>query len=326
MLMSVSTGFEAGRWSAKEEEAALGAIRKSVDEQATLRAKETEEARAAWAAKEETEKAIAAARAAKKAESEQPKNDPTDLESETCRKVISEAIETVGPSSDWYQWARDEGMYISRDEFLQRVDAREDPLVIDVRDDDAAGGQIRLAVNLPDGTFNSASVVAVLRHVQSIAATRAFEACCMDPSDLEKANARTSGPVVVVLHCMESARRAPRCARRLSCAVTALRQLRGVSMGPTIEIRVLEGGFDQYCRRYWKDPYRVVGYDDEYWGYREMDGTQMLIDDEPAHKLYTRPADLPDTALSEAGQRAAGAAFVAAGAAAAGGSSSGPTQ
>ena len=69
--------------------------------------------------------------------------------------------------------------------------------------------------------------------------------------------------------CRESARRGPRCARRFVLAIEALR--RTSMQVPALRVAVLRGGFDQWVRRFWKNPMLVQGYDDEYWGYAELE-------------------------------------------------------
>ena len=71
---------------------------------------------------------------------------------------------------------------------------------------------------------------------------------------------------------------------------------------------MLEGGFDGWCRRYYRDPERVADYDDDYWLFEEMEeaGSGSLFADEapppaPAHRDYERPADQPETPWSAAG-------------------------
>ena len=68
---------------------------------------------------------------------------------------------------------------------------------------------------------------------------------------------------------------------------------------PTIRIAVLRGGFDQWVRRHWRDPARVEGYDDVYWGYAEDAGDGGAS--APAHPLYERPAGQQATPWSDAG-------------------------
>ena len=69
--------------------------------------------------------------------------------------------------------------------------------------------------------------------------------------------------------CRESARRGPRCARRFVLAIEALH--RANMDVPAVRVAVLKGGFDQWVRRFWKNPMLVQGYDDEYWGYAELE-------------------------------------------------------
>ena len=181
------------------------------------------------------------------------------------------AVESVEARSDWFQWARHNQLYISRDDLL----ASTSTIIVDVRDEDAAGGHITGALHRPDSRF---SVDTVQELVEISAREHATQ---------------------VVFHCMESARRAPRCARRMTLALEAMRECD--IPAPAIQVRVLEGGFDQWVRRYWDAPDKVNGYDDEYWGYVLMGGTQLLGHDEPGHALYERPADQPETEWSAAG-------------------------
>lgn len=119
-------------------------------------------------------------------------------------------------------------------------------------------------------------------------------------------------PTTVVFHCMESARRGPRCARRVVVALEALDELEYAR--PQLAIRVLAGGFDQWARRFWNDPTRVVGYSEDYWCFGEFaeadaaaaaaeqrEEEESVDAGHPAHPLYTRPADQPATPWSEAG-------------------------
>ena len=104
---------------------------------------------------------------------------------------------------------------------------------------------------------------------------------------------------------MESARRAPRCARRLVVALDALRK-DGCPL-PELQVRVLAGGFDQWVRRFWRDELKVERYEDEYWGFAEMaaaGGNSLWEDDLPAHSGYVRPDNQPTTPWSCAGPAA----------------------
>ena len=175
-------------------------------------------------------------------------------------------------------------MYVSREELieLQRTGSA---IVVDVRDEDVAGGQINGALHMADDTFGSAQVRTLL-----------------------EAAIRKRNVAVIIFHCMESARRGPRCARRFMVAMEALRNCGEIQEELVLQVRILEGGFDQWVRRYWRDPERVERYDDNYWGYAEMaeaGGASLFDDDAPAHKCYERPADQPATHWSAAGVSAA---------------------
>merc|ERR1712032_1391857 len=105
----------------------------------------------------------------------------------------------------------------------------------------------------------------------------------------------------------ESARRGPRCARRLSVYMGAAA---GASSS-TVSIRVLQGGADQWIRRFFNDPSRVEGFDDDYWGFFFSEeeggpnGGGNARGAEKLHSLYSRPADQPATPWSAAGAKAA---------------------
>lgn len=233
-------------------------------------------------------------------------------------KVLTSAIGGVGPRSDWYHWARGEGLYITREALLERMDAQgggagEHLIVVDVRDDDAIGGHIKGAIHLPDCEFGAQSIASLLERARILSHGEQAE------------QAEPAVPVLVVLHCMESARRAPRCARRIACALDAL-VTEGLLLEPSpgarpIDVRVLEGGFDQYARRFWADPGRVADYDDDYWGLKELEDIRRENEREevtqptpsssadaalPSHVLYERPADQPATPWSAAGSEGTG--------------------
>lgn len=227
------------------------------------------------------------------------------------RAVCAAAISSIGPRSDWSGWARGDGLYLRRDALIHRLDDGSPTVVVDVRDDDAIGGRIRGAMHLADEEFNADSILAIIERVRELAAA---------PTTDEMADDGYVPAVSVVIHCMESARRGPRCARRVALALEALREHRrhmheerGRREGggsaeaandrrlPGIEVRVLEGGFDQWCRRFWADASRVEQYDDEIWGYAEMGGTSLFAHDAPMHPGYVRPLDQEATPWSMAG-------------------------
>ena len=177
-------------------------------------------------------------------------------------------------AEDPYYWARDAGLYIEQDQLCQFIDRADgQTLVVDVRDDDNLGGAIVGAVHHPDGTFDVGAVAEL-----------------------------AVGKTVVVFHCMESARRAPRCARRLHDYWVATATRRPGSVPQTQpRICVLQGGADLWIRRFWQDATRVVDFDSDYWGFGDSESIAVDHVDVASHRLYTRPADQPATSWSEAG-------------------------
>jgi hypothetical protein len=239
--------------------------------------------------------------------------------------LLHTALDGIGDSSDWFHWARSEGLYVSRDALVARLgggEAIDDTLegrliVVDVRDDDVAGGMVRGAIHCPDGCFGVECVRQLIcRASEEAALARSPNGVALSGSKRKEAEEEGAGsplPITLLLHCMESARRAPRCARRLVAALEALRQ--GGHSAPPVAVRVLEGGFDQFCRRHWQDPRLVQGYDDDYWGYEAMGGTQLTFGESsradtcdeggPTHATYVRPADQVATPWSGPGSSAA---------------------
>lgn len=213
--------------------------------------------------------------------------------------VVENVLQKVPCRGDFYEWAKTSNRYMKREslrEMIRSKDAKKDcadtVLVVDVRDDDVKGGNIRGALHLPDGEFSSGSVKTLIKHVD------------------------TAGANVIVFHCMESARRGPRCARR----VVEIFDACGVGEG-IARVRILIGGFDQWCRAYWRcEPELIENFDDDYWGFRDIERFRREEESKekdaaPAssndgdieqsrgvrHKLYTRPADQKATPWSAAG-------------------------
>ena len=210
------------------------------------------------------------------------------------------AIAQVGPHSDHYDWARRGGLYLRREALVTRLlsqrcaragaaahdGAEAQPpsptVVVDTRDDDAAGGCIRGALHLPDGRFDASSVAQILQRVRHEAAAHLEkDACAADDEGGSAASVGAAagpseeGRCLVVFHCMESVRRGPRCARRF---VDAMQALAAESHAPpALHVRVLEGGADQWMRHHFEDARLVEGYDEGCWGFRSMCGTQMVL-------------------------------------------------
>jgi hypothetical protein len=218
----------------------------------------------------------------------------------------------VGPRDDCYKWCEAEGMFIDADHLLQLMDRAQQPgtgplvLVVDTRDDDVAGGMVHGAIHAADGTFEAEGLAAVLEHAdQLLKASRCAAA----------ADTLTPIPpkVCVVFHCMESARRGPRCARRLHVYLQASQS--PALSSQSLSLHVLKGGADQWIRRFFRDPSRTQGFDDDYWGFlfsdddEDEDGggeddNEINAPVAPLHKLYQRPADQPATPWSQAGSDA----------------------
>lgn len=172
-------------------------------------------------------------------------------------------------------WAQTQGLYLTPMQLEGWIaartvtggDKRTTPfLVVDVRDEDAIGGNVQGAIHCPDQTLEQAASLAAL-------AIRA----------LSLGNHGT-----IVFHCMESLRRGPRCAFRLNTLFDLLEK----SLGRKIhrpKIAVLKGGADQWIRQRWDTPF-VGNYDDDYWGFAAdaNAGTDLLtersFESGPQHK------------------------------------------
>ena len=125
----------------------------------------------------------------------------------------------------------------------------------------------------------------------------------------------------IVLHCMESARRGPRCAHKLYDRLQLAHQT-AAAAGPVdvplpTSVFVLRGGADHWLRAYYRNPALVAEFDDGYWGWGvdpddvdvadddadtaagidavNLNGQGQVVaaaaTDAPQHVLYTRPAD-----------------------------------
>ena len=171
---------------------------------------------------------------------------------------------------DPYTWAKLNGVYMEQSELVSLMRderTRCATLVVDVRDDDRAGGHVAGSLHAADSTFDAAAVHA---------------AVC-------DANATT-----VVFHCMESVRRGPRCAQRLASHVDEAGGAYQSCSANAVEIRVLKGGADQWIRRFHKDSSLVADFDNEFWGFYPLDGEGDDGGGDGAsgqHILYERPAD-----------------------------------
>lgn len=157
-----------------------------------------------------------------------------------------------------YDWCKQKGWYVGQDELVSLLQSDEIVLVVDVRDDDHLGGNIKGSIHVPDGTF-----------WKTIG----------DTATLIKQGS------TVVFHCMESARRGPRCAFRLHKYLSEEQPQLNCS------IRVLRGGADLWIRRFFRDPTLVENFDNDYWGWDHGDGgEEPLQGGLPSHSLYAREA------------------------------------
>ncbi|TYZ62526.1 hypothetical protein PybrP1_012708 [[Pythium] brassicae (nom. inval.)] len=98
------------------------------------------------------------------------------------------------------------------------------PLVIDVRDEDFAGGHIRSAVNLPEENF-------------------------VEDDDVDAIVRRHKDEELIVFHCMFSQVRGPSCARRFVARMAVVL----ADADHTPDVRVLTGGYQGFANIYKDD-------------------------------------------------------------------------
>lgn len=123
--------------------------------------------------------------------------------------------------------------YLSREKLKSKIQKNSNIIVIDVREDDYIGGHIKNSVHISANKFHE-NITKVLQLVNT-----ADE---------------------VILHCQESIKRSPRCAKILFNIIGK-------------QIYILEGGFDQWVRNFWNTDL-VEDYDDEYWYFQNDLGIQ----------------------------------------------------
>ncbi|KAJ7236744.1 Rhodanese-like protein [Mycena haematopus] len=128
--------------------------------------------------------------------------------------------------------------YISGDELAQMIKSdkipHQDYVIVDVRDDDYAGGNIKHAVNLPSREFQ----MGVYNLVQKSADVK-----------------------VVVFHCALSQMRGPKAAR----IYEETRKNLNLAQDKPQEVYVLTHGFTQFQQKFKDDPALVVNWDAEVW-------------------------------------------------------------
>jgi rhodanese-related sulfurtransferase len=184
--------------------------------------------------------------------------------------------------SDRFQWAKDYGIYLDGEVLKERVlSAPQTVLVLDSRDDDAVGGHIAGALHWPDSTFDD-------RFKELLGIINERRTLMLDlPGGTGHEGG--GGHLLVVFHCMESARRGPRCAHKLYNYLSTASGSLSSTPCPVV-VKVLIGGADRWLRKNYKSSALVDDFDDRYWGWEEEPvtaGEEQL----PSHVLYHRPAD-----------------------------------
>ena len=182
-------------------------------------------------------------------------------------------------TSDHFAWAKENNVFLQAAELRDHLLAGgTDTLVLDTRDDDAIGGHVRGALHWPDSMFDARvdELLALLR-------TGAYSR--------------------VVLHCMESIRRGPRCCRKLRNLLEAERQREtqdSQRLPAPSAVMVLIGGADRWLRAHWSNRALVDAFDDDFWGFASCarddappanDADRAAADASHLHALYQRPED-----------------------------------
>jgi len=190
------------------------------------------------------------------------------LESFDQATLLTLANQSLGdPLAKCHLWAEDQGTYLTQNKLCEALSCEtQSVLVVDVRDEDAIGGCVRGAIQLPDATLATAEGLVHLAH-------KALE---------------LGDEGMIVFHCMESLRRGPRCAKRLTQYLGAIQSRFNIELNKP-QIKVLAGGADQWMRNFWQQQEFVENFDDDYWGFTELELCQTLSN--TTHKLYDTPND-----------------------------------
>ena len=126
--------------------------------------------------------------------------------------------------------------------------------VLDARDDDRNGGNIKGSIHVPDQMETYKKLTLLSNLLQLI-----------DDEDKDEDN------VLIVVHCMESICRGPRLAMLLNNEMK-------LSQSNKIQVRVLHKGADNWIRKYHLDKDLVQDFNDDYWGfYSEMCSNPIII-------------------------------------------------
>jgi rhodanese-related sulfurtransferase len=130
---------------------------------------------------------------------------------------------------------------INHPELLQILnDPLRKPMILDVRDDDAKGGHIRGALHFPESLWQDSFI-----DNGSVVGNYLLQVLYL---------IKDEKPDIVIIHCMESAVRGPHCVHLLK------------SYCKTVPVVLLQGGADQFVRKFYKTDY-VVDYDNDIWGF-----------------------------------------------------------
>ena len=117
----------------------------------------------------------------------------------TYEECVRAAIAPVSRRMDCWKWANQERLYMDREELLESMSARSRThIIVDTRDDDAAGGHIYGAIHLPDGSFNEQSVLKILAQVRQLHASSTTPQTASNHASV----GTTPKTILVIFHCM----------------------------------------------------------------------------------------------------------------------------
>ena len=186
---------------------------------------------------------------------------------------------------DLYPWCTQNNMYIDQEDLVDLILNQKPHVVFDSRDDDQIGGHVHGSYHIPDSEWD-AHFPFLIEKMES----------------LLKDNGMKLSDLMVIFHCMESVRRGPRCAYRLT------KYFEKKEIAPPI-IKVLQGGAHCWIHNYHSDVRLVEDFDNEYWGILPFEGEEdveeadeELVGEKKFHREYIRPSDQPASEWSEAGQ------------------------
>lgn len=179
-------------------------------------------------------------------------------------QVLQAATQSVTiPDINQVTWANENHLYLPSNELVKRLNKAPSTVqVFDMRDEDAVGGHVKGAIHCGEKNISKPTVLAAT----------AIRALALGEEGL------------AVFHCMESLRRGPRAAYRLTQLFAKL-----PDDMPKPQIKILQGGADQWIRNHWESPL-VEGYDDDFWGYEAFPAIPSQ-ETTLTHRLYVAPDD-----------------------------------